>query len=472
MLSLYNTLTKRKEEFIPLKPSHVNFYICGPTVYDYFHIGNARTFVMSDIIRRYLEYKGFNVKFVMNLTDIDDRIIKKSIEEKKSAQAVAEFYSDRFFEDIKKLKLKEADLYPKATKHIDEIVEIIKNLESKGFAYNVEGNVFYDVSKFKDYGKLSGKKIDELESGARVDVNEEKKNPLDFALWKKAKPGEPFWDSPWGKGRPGWHIECSAMSSKHLGETFDIHAGGNDLIFPHHENEIAQSEAANGKPFVIYWIHFGFLNVNQEKMSKSLGNFFTAREVLQKYSAETIRLLFSQTHYRGPLNFSDELLNAAKKGLEKLNNLIEKVEEQLNEGNGTGFVPDFDFSKYYQDFEDSMDDDFNSPQAAAVIFDFIKDANKIISEHDNIGKEFYLKVKEFFRRTAENVLGIIDFSSTGRKGDGALENNLIELLIRLRNEAKKEKNFRLSDQIRDELNKLGIQLQDSKDRTIFKVKKN
>lgn len=472
MLSLYNTLTKRKEEFIPLKPSHVNFYICGPTVYDYFHIGNARTFVMSDIIRRYLEYKGFNVKFVMNLTDIDDRIIKKSIEEKKSAQAVAEFYSDRFFEDIKKLKLKEADLYPKATKHIDEIVEIIKNLESKGFAYNVEGNVFYDVSKFKDYGKLSGKKIDELESGARVDVNEEKKNPLDFALWKKAKPGEPFWDSPWGKGRPGWHIECSAMSSKHLGETFDIHAGGNDLIFPHHENEIAQSEAANGKPFVIYWIHFGFLNVNQEKMSKSLGNFFTAREVLQKYSAETIRLLFSQTHYRGPLNFSDELLNAAKKGLEKLNNLIEKVEEQLNEGNGTGFVPDFDFSKYYQDFEDSMDDDFNSPQAAAVIFDFIKDANKIISEHDNIGKEFYLKVKEFFRRTAENVLGIIDFSSTGRKGDGALENNLIELLIRIRNEAKKEKNFRLSDQIRDELNKLGIQLQDSKDRTIFKVKKN
>ncbi|MGE5806232.1 MAG: cysteine--tRNA ligase [Ignavibacteria bacterium] len=472
MLSLYNTLTKRKEEFIPLKPSHVNFYICGPTVYDYFHIGNARTFVMSDIIRRYLEYKGFNVKFVMNLTDIDDRIIKKSIEEKKSAQAVAEFYSDRFFEDIKKLKLKEADLYPKATKHIDEIVEIIKNLESKGFAYNVEGNVFYDVSKFKDYGKLSGKKIDELESGARVDVNEEKKNPLDFALWKKAKPGEPFWDSPWGKGRPGWHIECSAMSSKHLGQTFDIHAGGNDLIFPHHENEIAQSEAANGKPFVIYWIHFGFLNVNQEKMSKSLGNFFTAREVLQKYSAETIRLLFSQTHYRGPLNFSDELLNAAKKGLEKLNNLIEKVEEQLNEGNGTGFVPDFDFSKYYRDFEDSMDDDFNSPQAAAVIFDFIKDANKIISEHDNIGKEFYLKVKEFFRRTAENVLGIIDFSSTGRKGDGALENNLIELLIRLRNEAKKEKNFRLSDQIRDELNKLGIQLQDSKDRTIFKVKKN
>ncbi len=472
MLSLYNTLTKRKEEFIPLKPSQVDFYICGPTVYDYFHIGNARTFVMADIIRRYLEYKGFKVKFVMNLTDIDDRIIKKSIEEKKSAQAVAEFYSDRFFEDIKKLKLKEADLYPKATQHIDEIAEIIKNLESKGFAYNVEGNVFYDVSKFKDYGKLSGKKLDELESGARVDVNEEKKNPLDFALWKKAKPGEPFWDSPWGKGRPGWHIECSAMSCKHLGETFDIHAGGNDLIFPHHENEIAQSEAANEKPFVKYWIHFGFLNINQEKMSKSLGNFFTAREVLQKYSAETIRLLFSQTHYRGPLNFSDELLNAAKKGLEKMNNLVEKVEEQLNEENGTEFVPDFVFSKYYRDFEASMDDDFNSPQAAAVIFDFIKDANKTISEHENIGKEFYLKVKEFLGRTAENVLGIIDFSSTDRKGDVALESNLIELLIRLRNEAKKEKNYRLSDQIRDELNKLGIQLQDSKDRTIFKVKKN
>ena len=427
---------------------------------------------MADIIRRYLEYKRFKVKFLMNLTDIDDRIIKKSIEEKKSAQEVAEFYTARFFEDIERLKLKKADMYPKATEHVDEILNIIKKLIEKEFAYNVDGNVFFDVSKFKDYGKLSGKKIDELEAGARVDINDEKNDPLDFALWKRAKPGEPFWQSPWGKGRPGWHIECSAMSCKHLGETFDIHAGGNDLIFPHHENEIAQSEAANGKPFVKFWIHFGFLNINQEKMSKSLGNFFTARDVLKQYSAETIRLLFSQTHYRGPLNFSDELLTAAKKGLEKMNNLAEKIEEELNEGNKSGSVPDFDFSKYYRDFEASMDDDFNSPQAAGVVFDFIKDINKTISENENTGRNFYLQAKEFLSRTAENVLGIIDFSASERRSDGALENKLIELLINLRNQAKKEKNYSLSDQIRDELNQLGIQLQDLKDKTIFKIKRD
>jgi cysteinyl-tRNA synthetase len=468
MLSLYNTLTKRKEEFIPINPPFVNFYICGPTVYDYFHIGNARTFVMADIIRRYLDYKGYKVKFLMNLTDIDDRIIKKSIEEKRSSKDVAEFYSEKFFEDIKKLKLKKADLYPKATEHIGEIISIIKKLEDQGFAYNVGGNVFYDVSKFRDYGKLSGKKLDELEAGARVDVNEEKKDPLDFALWKKEKPGEPYWESPWGKGRPGWHIECSAMSCKHLGETFDIHAGGNDLIFPHHENEIAQSEAANGKQFVKYWIHFGFLNINQEKMSKSLGNFFTAREVMQHYSAETIRLFFSQTHYRGPLNFSDELLNAAKKGLEKLNNLAEKIEEELKK-NDTGFSLHFDFSRYFRDFESAMDDDFNSPQAAAVVFDFIKEVNKTISENEAIGKEFYLNVKEFISRTAENVLGIT--GSVPAESNGALENSLIDLLIKLRNQAKKEKNYRLSDQIRDELGRLGIQLQDLKDKTTFKIKR-
>jgi cysteinyl-tRNA synthetase len=427
---------------------------------------------MADIIRRYFEYKGFKVKFLMNLTDIDDRIIKKSIEEKRDAKSVAEFYTEAFFEDIQKLKLKKADLYPKATEHIYEIIQIVKSLIEKGFAYNVDGNVFYDVSKFKNYGRLSGKKLDELEAGSRVDINEEKKNPLDFALWKKAKPGEPFWESPWGSGRPGWHIECSAMSCKHLGETFDIHAGGNDLIFPHHENEIAQSEAANSKPFVKYWIHFGFLNINQEKMSKSLGNTFTARDVLKYHSAESIRLLFSQTHYRGPLNFSDELLNSAKKGLEKLSNLVEKITEELNKENKNNFIPAFDFSKYYNDFEASMDDDFNSPQAVAVIFDFIKDVNKIISEHENISNDFYLKVKDFIEKTAENVLGIVDFSSVNKKYDGILENSLIELLIKLRNDAKQQKNYNLSDQIRDELSRLGIQLQDLKDKTVFKIKKD
>ncbi len=274
-------------------------------------------FIMADIIRRYLEYKGYNVKFVMNLTDIDDKIIKKSIEEKIPASDVAGKYSEAFFDDIKRLRIKPATLYPKATEHMDEILGMIKTLIDNGAAYNVDGNVFYNVSAFKSYGKLSGKKIDELESGARVEVMEEKQNPLDFALWKKSKPGEPFWQSEWGNGRPGWHIECSAMSCKHLGETFDIHAGGNDLIFPHHENEIAQSEAATKKPFVKYWLHFGFLNINKEKMSKSLGNFFTAREVLAKYSAEAIRMFFAQAHYRGPLDFTDELLESAEKGLEK-----------------------------------------------------------------------------------------------------------------------------------------------------------
>ncbi|MFN3874169.1 MAG: cysteine--tRNA ligase, partial [Ignavibacterium sp.] len=329
-MKIYNTLTKQKEEFIPINPPLVKMYMCGPTVYDYFHIGNARSFIMSDIVRRYLEYKGYAVTFVMNLTDVDDKIIKKANEEGKSAKDVAEFYIKEFFTDIEKLRIKPATYYPRATEFMNDMIEMIKRLEQKGIAYNVDGNVFYDVSKFAGYGKLSGKNTDELESGARVEVNEQKKHPLDFALWKKAKEGEPYWESPWGKGRPGWHIECSAMSCKLLGESFDIHAGGHDLIFPHHENEIAQSEAANEKPFAKYWLHFGFLNINEEKMSKSLGNFFTAREILKKYSAEAIRLFFAQAHYRGPLNFSDELLQAAEKGVEKFQNLADKLNEQLS----------------------------------------------------------------------------------------------------------------------------------------------
>ena len=284
-MQIYNTLTKKKEEFIPIDPPNVKMYVCGPTVYDYFHIGNARSFVMADVIRKYLLYKGYKVTYAMNLTDVDDKIIKKSNEQKKDASQVAEQYINYFFEDIDRLKIMRADIYPKATAHMNDIISMIKKLEEKGIAYNVKGNVFYDVSKFNGYGKLSGKKTDDLESGARIEINEEKKNPLDFSLWKKAKEGEPSWESPWGNGRPGWHIECSAMSCRHLGDNFDIHAGGNDLIFPHHENEIAQSEGANGTKFVNYWIHFGFLNINEEKMSKSLNNFFTARDVLDKYPA-------------------------------------------------------------------------------------------------------------------------------------------------------------------------------------------
>ena len=467
MLKLYNTLTKKVEEFIPINPPNVGMYICGPTVYDYFHIGNARTFIMADIIRRYLEYKGYNVKYVMNLTDIDDKIIKKSIEEKIPASDVAEKYSEAFFEDIKRLRIKPATLYPKATEHMDEILGMIKTLIENGAAYNVDGNVFYNVSAFKAYGKLSGKKIDELESGARVEVMEEKKNPLDFAFWKKAKEGEPFWESPWGNGRPGWHIECSAMSCKHLGETFDIHAGGNDLIFPHHENEIAQSEAATKKPFVKYWLHFGFLNINKEKMSKSLGNFFTAREVLAKYSAEAIRMFFAQAHYRGPLNFTDELLESAEKGLEKFKNIKSTIESALSKNKSDGINPKFDFQSFEKRFSEALDDDFNTPQAIAVIFDFVKEVNKTIAEKENLNVNFYITVKDFLTRTAENVLGIISFEQKQVRQDSFLENELIKILVDIRLKAKAEKNFHLADDIRKKLEGFGIILKDTKEGTDF-----
>ncbi|MGE5352886.1 MAG: cysteine--tRNA ligase [Acidobacteriota bacterium] len=467
-MQIYNTLTRKKEEFIPQNPPEVTMYVCGPTVYDLFHIGNARSFIMADIIRRYLEYKGYKVKYAMNLTDIDDKIIRKSNQENTDAKTVAEKYISAFFEDTGKLNIQKADIYPKATEHIGDIIAMIKELEDKGFAYNVDGNVFYDVSKFTGYGKLSGKKIDELEAGARIEINEEKRNPLDFSLWKKAKEGEPFWESPWGKGRPGWHIECSAMSTKHLGETIDIHAGGSDLIFPHHENEIAQSEAAHGgHQFVKYWIHFGFLNIQNEKMSKSLGNFFTARDVLARYSPETIRLFFAQTHYAGPLNFSEELLQSAQKGLEKIINLVEKADEEISSDN-KGEMPELDIVKFKRDFEAAMDDDFNTPQATAVIFDFVREANRAAQQTENVDSRYYKNVREFLTETAQNVLGIIS-SESGAKSEGpSLENELVELLIRLRLKARQEKNFKLSDEIRDELKKLGIVLQDQKDKTTFK----
>jgi len=493
MLKLYNTLTKKVEEFVPLDPPNVGMYICGPTVYDYFHIGNARTFIMADTIRRYLEFKGYNVKYVMNLTDIDDKIIKKSIEEKIPVSEVARKYSEAFFEDLKRLKIKPATLYPKATEHIDEILKMIKTLVNNGAAYNVDGNIFYDVSGFSSYGRLSGKNIEDLEAGARVEVMEEKKNPLDFALWKKAKEGEPFWGSEWGNGRPGWHIECSAMSCRHLGETFDIHAGGNDLIFPHHENEIAQSEASNNKPFVKYWMHFGFLNINKEKMSKSLGNFFTAREVLEKYSSEAIRLFFSQAHYRGPVEFSDELLDAAEKGLEKLKNLQSTIESALDKNNIDGINPDFDFQIFEERFVQALDDDFNTPQAIAVIFDFVKEVNRTIADKENLNVTFYASVKDFLIKTVENILGIISFDEKNLKSDALLEskvrqiqtdydsilnvnkssntNESIKRLIEIRLNAKKEKKYQLADEIRKRLEEIDIILKDTKEGTDFIIRK-
>ena len=467
MLVIQNTLSGKKEEFKPINPPHVSMYVCGPTVYDYFHIGNARSFLISDMIRRYLEYKGYNVKFVMNLTDVDDKIIHKSKKENRSFSQVADTFTQAFFEDIEKLKVKPATLYPKATGHISEIITLISNLIDNGFAYNIDGNVFYNVARFKDYGKLSGKKTDELEVGARIEINNEKLNPLDFALWKKAKEDEPSWDSPWGKGRPGWHIECSAMSCKHLGDTFDIHAGGSDLIFPHHENEIAQSEAATGKPFVNYWMHFGFLNINEEKMSKSLGNFFTARDILAKHPAEAIRMFLFQTHYASPLNFSEEAIQAAQKGLEKFTNLVDKINSELSAPSQAAPMTDFDFPTFYSAFESAMDDDFNSPKAIAVLFDFIKEVNRKITESPSLNSGFYLKTKEFLEKTAVGVFGITSFEKEVPASSG-IEDKLIELLLSIRATAKKEKNFTLADQIRDELLNLGVAIRDTKDKTLFK----
>ena len=461
---IYNTLTRKKEEFIPKNPPEVTFYVCGPTIYDYFHIGNARSFIMSDLIRRYLEYRKFDVKFIMNLTDVDDKLIRKANEENTEVGSIAEKYAEAFFEDIEKLNIKKAKLYPKATEHMADILNMINTLVSKEFAYEVDGNVFFDVTKFEGYGKLSGKKIDELESGARIEINTNKRNPLDFALWKKAKSGEPYWESPWGKGRPGWHIECSAMSMKHLGDSIDIHAGGNDLIFPHHENEIAQSEACCTTDFVKYWIHFGFLNINEEKMSKSLGNFFTAREILKKYDANSIRYLFAQTHFSSPLNFNEELLESAQKGLEKIYNLIQRIENTVPSTDQD--INDFETERYIFAFESAMDDNFNSPKALAAIYDFVRDINKFLDKNDKISSQVIDSAIDFLKITLEDVLGLVIFKEQ-TKFDSK-ENELINILINIRLDAKKEKNYKLADEIRSKLQDIGIILEDSKDTTKFK----
>lgn len=465
-IRFYNTLTKRIEEFIPLEEGKVKIYMCGPTVYDYFHIGNARSFVMIDIIRRYFIYKGFDVKFVMNLTDIDDKIINKAISEGVSASTIAEKYSKAFFEDIQKLKIKPADVYPKATENIQNIIELIQKLIEKGIAYRTNGDVFYDVTKFPEYGKLSGKKLEDLIAGARVELNEQKKNPADFALWKSAKPGEPYWESPWGKGRPGWHIECSVMSMKNLGETFDIHAGGNDLIFPHHENEIAQSEAATGKPFARYWIHFGFLNIDNQKMSKSLGNFFTAREILEKFSAESLRLLYAQSIYSAPLNFSLELLQNSENAIKRIKNSIHQVQTSLV----VEKQEEFNTERFFVSFEEVMDDNFNTPQAVAVFFDFIKDVNSFIAKHNALSLYNKEKIIDFFKKVGQDVFGIIDLSEE-KSFDDKLVDELMKIIIDIRSLMRAEKRFDIADKIRDELKKLNIELEDKKGITTYKINK-
>ena len=478
-MKLYNTMTNKIEEFKTIEENKVKMYVCGPTVYNYIHLGNARPIVVFDTLARYFKYKGMEVDYVQNFTDVDDKIINKSIEEGISASEVSEKYIKCFFEDINRLNILESVKRPKVTENMAEIIEIIQKLIDNGFAYEKDGDVYFEVKKYKDYGKLSNQKIEELELGARIDVSEIKKNPMDFALWKKKKKeGEPFWESPWGQGRPGWHIECSAMAKKYLGDTFDIHGGGQDLVFPHHENEIAQSKCAYHGNFANYWLHNGFIQINGDKMSKSTGNFFLLREILEKFSGNAVRLFILSTHYRKPINFSFENMEDTKKALQNIVKSMNKfegiVEKYKNEK--TVEIKNLDFSQkideFDKKFEDAMDEDMNTPQALATIFDQIRETNKFISVNKDELSTIYAEIEksyESLKRKIGNVFGIeIEMENSAKEEDGEnmeLTKKLIELLIKLRSEARSEKNFKLSDEIRDELKVLGVEIKDNRDGT-------
>ena len=457
-MKLYNTLTRQKEEFVPLNEGEVRIYSCGPTVYDYFHIGNARPFIIFDTLRRYMEYKGYKVIFVQNFTDIDDKMINRANEESITVKELGDRFIEEYFRDADALGIKRATFHPRATEHIDDMIAFIQKLIQKGMAYEAQGDVYFDTSVLEDYGKLSGQRLEELEAGARVDVEEGKKNPMDFALWKVQKPGEPAWDSPWGRGRPGWHIECSVMAIKYLGETIDIHSGGQDLIFPHHENEIAQSEGATGKPFARYWLHNGYININNEKMSKSLGNFFTVREILQHFDPEVVRFFMLSAHYRNPINFSPELLNQAKSALERLynckNNLLHLM-QNAEDKEPTAEEKDFVYAlmSYKKKFEDAMDDDINTADALAAVFDMVRDLNSVVSP--KIPKKLIEQAYGLLDELAD-VLGILRKDTMRRELDDE-----IKMLIEKRQQARKEKNWALADQIRDELKERGIILEDT-----------
>ncbi len=478
-LKIYNTLTRRKEDFVPQQAGKVRFYACGPTVYDYFHIGNARPFVTFDVFRRYLMYRGYQVLYVQNITDVDDKIIQKANAERISAAEVAQRYARAYLEDIQKLKILPADVNPRATAHIDEMLALVKKLVEKGYAYVVDGDVYYDVSRFKDYGKLSGKKIDELQAGARIDVDERKRNPLDFALWKAAKPGEPWWESPWGRGRPGWHIECSAMSMKYLGDTLDIHAGGEDLIFPHHENEIAQSEAATGKPFAHYWLHIGFLQIQGEKMSKSLGNFLTAREVVKRHKPEAVRLFFLQKHYRSPINYSEDILAETESALERFLNMLDKilrVVEDLTVHRRPEVERLDDQEKQVLEaaqghklaFIENMDDDFNTAGALGHLFDLAKMANRILEkEKITPGEKEILRFVYWTFQEFDIFLGLFEMEEeTGVETETFAQ--MVDLLLQIRSDLRAKKEWELADRIRNQLKEIGIQIEDRKEGTVWK----
>lgn len=458
-MKLYNTLTQKKEAFVPIEEGKVRMYSCGPTVYNYFHIGNARPFIVFDVLRRFLEYIGYDVKFVQNFTDVDDKIINRSIEEGITAAEVADKYIAEYFKDADALGIRRADVHPRVSDHMPEIIEMIKELEARGLAYNVDGNVYYQVDHFHDYGKLSKQSIDDLKSGARIDVNDEKRSPLDFALWKKKKDGEPYWESPWGQGRPGWHIECSAMSRKHLGESIDIHGGGQDLIFPHHENEIAQSEGSCGCKFANYWVHNGYININNEKMSKSKGNFFTVRDIAKHYDLEVVRMFMLMAHYRSPVNFSDELLGQAQNALERLYNAKYQM-EYLHENNKSEAASKDEktwmdnLAQYKKGFIDAMNDDLNTADAIAAIFELVRDTNSNLSEASS--REAVKAALDLFKE----LTGVIGLAAKEKETDLEAE---VESLIAQRQEARKNKDFALADEIRDALLAKGIILEDTRE---------
>lgn len=457
-MKIYNTLTRSKEEFVPIKEGEVSIYVCGPTVYNYFHIGNARPFVVFDTLRKYMEYRGWKVKFVQNFTDVDDKIINRAKEEGITAPEVSEKYIEEYYKDAGALNVRKADVHPKVSEHIADIVDFVKTLVEKGYAYEADGDVYFSTRNFPEYGKLSKQNIDDLEAGARIAVGEVKKDPLDFALWKARKTEDEIaWESPWGMGRPGWHIECSAMSKKHLGATIDIHAGGQDLQFPHHENEIAQSECCSGVPFAHYWMHNGYITIDNEKMSKSKGNFFTVRDILKDYSGEVMRFFLLSGHYRSPINFSDTLMEQAKNSLARMENCKENL-TYLSEAGAEGPMTDAEkkqlegYEAYRKAFIEAMDDDLNTADAISAVFELITAANTAVK--DGATKEFAKASLDTLMEFAD-VLGLLQTEEDNAVGEE------IQRLIDERQEARKAKNFARADEIRDLLKEKGITLKDT-----------
>jgi len=449
-LKLFNTMTRKKEEFVPVEPGKVKIYACGPTVYNFFHIGNARPFIIFDTLRRYLEYSGLDVTFVQNFTDVDDKMIARAAEENTSLKELGERFIGEYYKDANALGIQQATVHPKATEHIGDIVKLVKKLVELGHAYQSGGDVYFDVSSFPEYGKLSGQSLEDLQAGARIDVTEVKKNPEDFALWKAAKPGEDSWDSPWGKGRPGWHIECSAMSMKYLGDTIDIHGGGQDLIFPHHENEIAQSEAATGKPFANYWMHNGYINVNNEKMSKSKGNFFTVRDIAQKYDLKVVRLFMLSAHYRNPINFSEELIMQAASAMARIKNCRDNLKHIAASETTDNVDVEKEICALENQFKNAMDDDLNTAEAIGVIFEYIRDINLAFEEGRGA------KSAKEALEALDKVLGVL-----GLVPEDEEVPEEIMALVSQRQEARKARNFAEADALRDKITALGYDLKDT-----------